>query len=481
MKYLKKLIIYAVFILFQSCSYVYSCEIISPAFAVPSIVKKGNTLNIIFEAKQTALDFKAILLTEHSKKPLLINSTKFEDNNWQINITIPKDVPIELYDLKIECSECSDIEERSIKIVEDYKDTFVFAHVTDTHIGHEDGKSEPTLAKVIEEINLINPEFVLITGDITHSCENFGRALMLKGGKKVNEIDIKKYIGDYKQMTEGEIKQICINQYDTLIELLTKFKVPVYIVPGNHDMVGIYNEPCKKSYEEMIGKRYYSFDYGAYHFIGCDNSHMMEASPMLYPGYKDDLEEAQLIWLEEDLKNNQDKKLKFAFFHCPIHKKKCKFRELLEKYNVDMALFGHWHYDYVSSATKKPIWVLTTSTAMPTSIMGGYRGYRIIKIKEDKIASYSYYGKYSIPYNKLNYEFEPANDGKNYEVACHIKNELEQEFDNTQLKFIMPKDADYEITNGELIQEVVTKNFKLIYVNINISEEEEIEVIVRKR
>ncbi|PIU67238.1 MAG: hypothetical protein COS84_04890 [Armatimonadetes bacterium CG07_land_8_20_14_0_80_40_9] len=475
MKYLKKLIIYAVFILFQSCSYAYSCEIISPTFAIPSIVKKGNTLNIIFSAKQTALDFKAILLTEHSKKPLLINSTKFEDNNWQINTTIPKDVPIELYDLKIECSECSDIEERSIKIVEDYKDTFVFVHVTDTHIGVKG--NEEVLAKVIEEINLINPEFVLITGDITSDCENVGRALMLKEGKKVSPY----YTEKYKDLPDEKIKGSCINKYKIFLELLLKLRVPTYVIPGNHDMCGIYCEPCKEFYEEMIGKRYYSFDYGSYHFIGCDNSDMMEAAPIYYPNFKDELDDKQLIWLEEDLKKNLDKKLKFAFFHLPIYEKRCKFRELLEKYNVDMALAGHWHFDMIDNKGK-PIWILTTSITAPSQVIGQqHRGYRIIKIKEGKIASYSYYGEYSIPYNELNYEFEPANDGKNYEVACRIKNELEQGFDNAQLKFIMPKDADYEIMNGELIQEVVTKNFKLIYVNINIPEEEEIEVIVRKR
>lgn len=134
---------------------------------------------------------------------------------------------------------------------------------------------------------MLNPEFVLITGDIVHGCESVGRALMLRQGKPVPTTDFEKYLGpNWKEMTDEEIKQICIKQYNTFLELLSKFRVPTYIIPSNHDMVGIYNEPCKRFYEEMIGKRYYSFDYGAYHFTGCDNSHMMEASPILYPGFQ---------------------------------------------------------------------------------------------------------------------------------------------------------------------------------------------------
>jgi hypothetical protein len=128
------------------------------------------------------------------------------------------------------------------------------------------------------------------------------------------------------------------------------------------------------------------------------------------------------------------------------------------------------------------MWIATTSVAEAAEMFSAYRGYRIIKIKNGEIISYSYSeDKYSIPYNKLNYEFKPANNGKNYKVSCIIKNELKQEFENAQIKFVMPKNANYEIVNGKLSQEIVTKNFKLIYVNLDIPAEKEIEVIVRKK
>lgn len=321
----------------------------------------------------------------------------------------------------------------------------------------------------------------MVTGDIVSSCENAGRALMLKEGKKVSTIDIDEYIGNYQELTVEVITQVCINQYQNFLKLLRKFKVPAYVVPGNHDMVGIYNEPSKKFYEEMIGKRYYSFDYGAYHFVGIDDSQLMEASPLLYPGFINELDEEQLKWLEEDLKTHQTQKLKFAFFHCPIHKKESKFREVLEKYGVDMTFAGHWHFDLIDKKYH-PIQILTTSTAEPVQVFGRqHSGYRVIEIKEGSIGSYSYSGKYSTPYNQLSYEFSPVNGGKSYEVTCTIKNALEQGLDKALIRFIMPADADYEIINGELMQEVVAPEFKLLYVNVDVPPKGEIKTTARKR
>lgn len=481
MKKLRKIIFFILLILFWNLCYICSAEILSPTFSVPLIVKKGSLLNIVVGARQNARNFKLKISTQYFEKKLTISSKKFENGTWYIKTIIPADTPVELYDLKLICSEGSFVQKRSIKVVDDYKEKFYFIQISDVHIGQEDRKSEKTFAKIIEEVNLLNPEFVVITGDITTNCEDIGRTLMVREGKKVGNI----YTEKYAKLNNEEIARICLEEYKKFLNLLEKIRVPTYIIPGNHDMVGIYNPPCKNFYEKMIGrKRYYSFDYRDIHFIFLDNSSMMEIARGLYspeyPDFQDDLDEEQLKWLEEDLKNSEKKKLKIAFFHCPIHKTDCKFKKLLKDYNVEAGFFGHWHYDFALTRGK-PMWIATTSVATPADIFGAEPGYRIVKIKDIEIASYSYSDKkFSFPYNRLNYNFIPANNGKNYEVTCMIKNELKQEFENALVKFFMPKNGEYEIINGKLLQEIVSKNFKILYVNVNISEGET-KVVVKKK
>lgn len=474
-KLFKNFLITLVILIFTNCVLASSFSIQSPLPTIPTIVKKGSLLQITLKTDENINKFSVSISTEYFRIPLSTSSIKFNpaEKIYEISTRIPADTPVELYDLQVSSSSYSDNKERAVKVIENYKDTFSFIHITDIHCGSKG--NEEVFTEVIEELNLTNPEFVLITGDITTECENVGRVLMAKDGKKIWEINTERY----KDMTTDETKETCINEYKTFLKLLSKFRVPTYVIPGNHDITGIYNSYTKKFYEEMIGKRYYSFDYGNYHFTGCDNSNMMEAMNFLYPDAIIDLDKEQLIWLEEDLKKAQDKKLKIVFFHCPIHSLESKFKDLLKKYNTDMALCGHLHANRVISRTK-PIWILTTSIG---DSEWDVRGYRIIRIKDGQILSYTYNNdkKTSIIPYKLNYKFMPENNGKNYEVKCLIKNELNEDFKDALLRFIMPKDANYEIIGGKLQQEFKGEKFKVLYVKLDIPKSQEINIIVKKR
>lgn len=124
-----KFAVYLFFSLFSGFSQVYPCEIIYPAFSQPAIIKKGGSLNVTFEGKPNMTPFKAVLLNEYFETPALVRSAKMESNYWLINITIPEKTPAELYDLKLTSAGCSAVEERSVKVTDNYKDTFVFIHM----------------------------------------------------------------------------------------------------------------------------------------------------------------------------------------------------------------------------------------------------------------------------------------------------------------------------------------------------------------
>jgi len=69
-----------------------------------------------------------------------------------------------------------DTTKNAVRIVSEYKDEYYFIHITDTHLpthlyyyepGSESDTSEiQDLREVINDINIINPEFVLLTVDL---------------------------------------------------------------------------------------------------------------------------------------------------------------------------------------------------------------------------------------------------------------------------------------------------------------------------
>jgi len=121
----------------------------------------------------------------------------------------------------------------------------------------------------------IGADFVLITGDLVRDA--------LRG----NEATAKGYFKLY-------------------IQEISKFKMPVYSVLGNHDIFGIERDKSlvsqdhplygKKMYRHFLGPNYYSFNYGGIHFVSIDD---VDYQNLYYYGGVDSLE---LKWLEKDLK-----------------------------------------------------------------------------------------------------------------------------------------------------------------------------------
>jgi predicted phosphodiesterase len=129
-------------------------------------------------------------------------------------------------------------------------------------------------------------------------------------------------------------------------------QIPYYMVLGNHERNSIL---YYRAFELPSGggdysKRWYSFDYGNSHFVILD-SNILESS---------NLYEKQMEWLEEDLKNNNDKKFIFVSFHHPFwttateygsmeenlpegHFNTKNWLPIFKKYGVDVVINGHIH------------------------------------------------------------------------------------------------------------------------------------------
>jgi predicted MPP superfamily phosphohydrolase len=169
------------------------------------------------------------------------------------------------------------------------KSSFSFIHASDTHISE---KSIDRMEKLRELIRVHKPDFVLVTGDL---------------------------VKDALRVSEKE----AISYYELYKKELEKFTVPVWSVPGNHEIFGIErhlslvskSHPLygKKMYHHYLGPNYFSFNAGGYHFVGLDN---VDYEDLWYFGRVDS---TQVKWLKEDLSKVPVNTPIITFGHMPFY------------------------------------------------------------------------------------------------------------------------------------------------------------------
>lgn len=152
-------------------------------------------------------------------------------------------------------------EERTIELSPDLKAEYPeFVILGDNRNGYQ------TFSQIIDQINAINPIFVIDNGDLVF------------GGEP--------------------------NKYRLFYETVSKLRVPLYTTLGNHDI----RENGRPIYTKLFGPPYYSFDYGNTHFIFLDSSRGWAE--------KRAISLVQYAWLENDLKSAFGKKI-FVISHIP--------------------------------------------------------------------------------------------------------------------------------------------------------------------
>lgn len=437
-----------------------------PLLNIPSIVVPGQELNLICFAPQSTTDWGAELFYEDVTVPLNVTQTTYDSelDQWTLTTSIPEVDLYELYDLRVTASDgITDDVINAVRVIDQFKTNYYFVHITDLHLlghtfygesGYETDESEiEDFQEVINDINLIRPEFVLLTGDL---------------------------------INEGELEDFeCLRNHTRTLELLAELEVPVYIVPGNHDLGGWDATPppqgtAHREWWRFFGWRQrvippvqeeyythdYSFDYGNVHFTG------LEASDN-YDSYMYDVFGAtsfipsQLTWLQNDLTSAGDK-TKVLFYHYDF-----KHELDLSTLGVDMALWGHTHSDSEDAVHPYDI-----STA---SVCDGNRTFRVVRVNngslqaENSIHTHSDGDMLSINYNM-------TNDGSLDSVSATVNNKFDQAFSNGLIKFKMPlSDYGYSVTNGALEQILVSGSSAICYVKANILAENELTVSIARK
>lgn len=165
---------------------------------------------------------------------------------------------------------------------------FIFIHASDTHLSSQ---SLPRIRRLREIVEREKPAFLLITGDL---------------------------VRDALRVPEAEAR----GYYDLLTAELAKFTVPVWTVPGNHEIFGIERHQSlvstqhplygKGMYRKYLGPNYFSFTWGGVHFIGLDTA---DVDDLWYYGH---IDAPQLAWLKKDLAAVAPGTPMVTFNHIPL-------------------------------------------------------------------------------------------------------------------------------------------------------------------
>lgn len=226
---------------------------------------------------------------------------------WDIEVKIRENTRPDLYDLTVQVGDETYTQKNAVQVIKEFSSTPTFVHITDLHIGfagrpprYEFVDTYGVFRRLTDEINLLRPDFVVITGDLVDWSN-----------------DIK---------------------WNSFYYLLTQFRVPVYTLVGNHDyyrenwwtpdtLTKTYQHSSVKSLDYYIcninSYRDYAFDYGPIRVVCLDSGYDVWSAPdkvkdVLTPKGSG-VTPTQLTWLENVLRTGT--RGNFVFMHHPVMRK----------------------------------------------------------------------------------------------------------------------------------------------------------------
>jgi 3',5'-cyclic-AMP phosphodiesterase len=222
---------------------------------------------------------------------------------------------------------------------------FTFAQVSDSHLGFDKPVNTNVTGTFQEALGQVTgmtdkPAFIIHTGDMTH-------------------------------LSTPE-------QFDTGAQLLGATKLQVYTVPGEHDIL----EEDRKSYLNRYGKGtqgdgWYSFNAHGVHFIGLVNVVNLQGNGL------GDLGQAQLEWLEKDVKHLTASTPIVVFAHVPLWiayadwgwgtKDGAQALTYLKRFGSVTVLNGHIH-QVMQKVEGQVAFHTARSTAFPQGVPGVAKG-----------------------------------------------------------------------------------------------------------
>ncbi len=340
-------------------------------------------------------------------------------------LRVPEAVQPGLYDLKLETQLGAFWARRSVKVVQAFKHRFRFVHLSDMNVG--DLTAPDFDWTVPTEVNMLNPEFIVATGDYTQ----------------------------WSRQRDDP------SWWPRVLEYFRRFNAPVYMICGEHDHEDSFTRYVASS---LVG----TVDYGDYHGV------------LLRDHFANriDQDRDQLRWLLGDLDANRNKVFNFIVTHNDELDLLEHLRgtgspaDLVKRYKLKMIICGG-HTDWQGREFASRLagfdglhYIRThqSSTCMRDKATG-VSHYRVIEVDGDQV-QYVYpddqgdgITQHSIPAGRLRVFYNvmdqtgklgpPAkNDGSERLVVATAQNGLNQAFEDCRVWLRVAKGVTSSTSTG---------------------------------
>lgn len=344
----------------------------SPRLGQPQVLLPGQLIHlkikssIPFWKHRWSISLKKLdAANNQTEIPLKILSAHSFFSTQQLSLSASTPLQPGKYSLLVRDQEKLQIADSAITIWPAYKNDLSIIQLADlpTFSASGDQPGDIQFKKIIEEINIINPDLVLFTGDLVY------------GGRQ--------------------------QQYEAFYSYIKKINAPVIAAPGNHEYQGW------SSFLSYFGQPYHVNNIGPLNIISINSGHG-----------RDQLTESQLHWLKSSFSQIKAQQMQgttiLQSHHSIMHRPKQRgtlknhvkdLINLVNENSVAIVLSGHWHADSVwnnlnqeqfsSPDFKGTPYAVTTSAGAilrqkHSSTNELFHGYRLIRIKQSKLLNYTY-------------------------------------------------------------------------------------------
>ncbi len=442
---------------------------------LPALARPGDTFPVWANAPSSAGNWTASLRFGALVVPLASAGGGWQaaKGRWETSWQVPAAMPEEVYDLILTSDATApDTSRHAVKVLPAYRTDYYFAQISDTHlpthafssnglINIADTTGMADFDTVIDDLNMLHPEFIIHTGDL------------------VNEGELEEYLGMFEM---GRAK-----------EMLSRLRDPVFVSSGNHDQGGWQSTlppdgTSKRNWWRHYGWPYldsppagdpvhsqdFSFDYGPLHVIGLEtyiNNGSYDHFRTATYGAQSFTPE-QLAWLANDIAAAPPGSKKLAFYHYDFGGTTgtggpgANFSQINPAtLGLDGAIWGHNHVvaeDKNTLRSAKPF-----NLGMQSVI--DYRTFRIFRVSGGVMTPGPMHhstNKSGTIVDSLSLAWSAANDGTISRLTGTVTNRFGETWEHARLVFnLVDHDSTFVATGGTIAQVIRQGGMANVYVD----------------
>ena len=405
-------------------------ELVRPRLGIPEVALAGETIRI--ELRDAApLDLGApptATLVGGERIELELRELPREGATRVLEARLPEDLAAGAFGLEVELHGELRAHAKAVHVLESYPEDYSIVHLADLPLFLGDGRGDLQMERIVEEVNLIAPDLVMISGDIA-------------------------YAGTWAH-------------FEAALAHFEGFDAPVIAGIGNHEYRGL------ASFFTLFGPLHHVVDVGPRRVITLNSGHG-----------RDQLTESQARWMRASFEGREEEETLVQLHHPPFWKRRLgvhvdELVELCRAYRVPVVLAGHWHGDYVfdeagvaqheSCEFEGTKYVVTTAAGAdlrePFSSSPLHHGYRLLRLSGRELLDYTYDwegdgtrdASCSIPFGKLATSYWGPR-------AMVVHNQLNERFEAMRLRIWI----DGEVTGLQpdlgTLESVRTENGRTCY------------------